>query len=72
MYVDVIKVYLCIDFTIFRVIPEYLLKKYQVKPANSETTWDQYFSFEKKFLFIEVSVANQSVTLSSEVHHGLN
>jgi len=72
MYVDVIKVYLCIQFTIFRVIAEYILKKYTVKPANNETTGDQYFSFEKKFLFIEVSVENQSATVSSEVHHELH
>jgi len=72
IYVDVIEVHLFIDFTIFQVIPEYILKKYTVKPAYSETTRDQYFSVAKKFLFIEVSVANQSATLSSQVHHGLH
>jgi hypothetical protein len=43
MYVDVIEVHPFIGFTIFRVISEYILKKYTVKPANSETTGGPIF-----------------------------
>jgi len=40
MYVDVIEEHLYTDFTIFQVIPEYILKKSTAKPAYSETAGD--------------------------------
>lgn len=47
MYLDIIEVLLYIDFTIFQVIPEYILKQYTVKPAYKETAGDHFFPLQR-------------------------
>jgi predicted ATP-dependent endonuclease of OLD family len=53
MYVDVIEEHLCIDFTIFQVIPEYNLKKIR-RYLHITKSQESVLFFEKRLLFVEV------------------
>jgi len=73
MYVDVIEEHLCIVFTIFQVIPEYILKKIRRNLHIAKPQGTNFFRCkEAPFRRGTWSVANQSATVSSYGHYGLH